>query len=81
MNRLMNGGAIFQTSSQNQIDVFGIVKGCRSPRHRTPENVTRCVGSFLQKQLILSEVTQEKEENVSKSVPVALKKKDECVIA
>lgn len=77
----MSGGAIFQASSQNQIDVFGIVKGCRSPRNRTPENVTRCVGSFLQKQLILKEIIQKKEEGVDRSIAVTSKKKDECVIA
>jgi hypothetical protein len=75
----MSGGAIFQTSNQNQIDVFGIVKGCRSPRHRTPGNVTRCVGSFLQKQLFYVE-SEEKEEDVGKRVPTTSKKKDECVI-
>ena len=78
--RGMSGGAIFQTSGQNQIDVFGVVKGCRSPSNKTPENVTRCVGSFLQKQLFYVK-SKEEPENVEKSVYTASMKKDKCLIA
>jgi hypothetical protein len=73
----MSGGAIFQITD-NQIDVFGVVKGCRSPKDRKPENVARCVGSFLQKQLFIDH--RKKVEKKLGRAPDSSPPKEQCSI-